>query len=111
MIETIIKHHLDAQLEEQVFLEKPSPSFGDYVVLEKISSSKSNCLLSSTFAFQSYGHSLYAAAELNERVKEAVESLIELNDIASVRLNSDYNYTNTETKEYRYQAVYDLKHY
>jgi predicted transcriptional regulator len=111
MIEKIIKDHLDSKLEEQVFLEKPSPSYGQYVVFEKTSSSKNNYLPSATFAFQSYAKSLYKAAELNERVKKAVESMIELDEIRGVKLNSDYNFTDTTTKEYRYQAVFDIKYY
>ena len=54
---------------------------------------------------------MYGAAALNEEVKKAVDSLIELNEIASVTLNTDYNFTDTTTKQYRYQAVYDIKHY
>lgn len=111
MIETIIKNHLDEKLEEQVFLEKPSPGFGNYVVFEKLGGSKSNHLPSATFAFQSYGTSLYKTAELNEKVKKAVESLIELDEIRGISLNSDYNFTDTTTKEYRYQAVFDIKFY
>ena len=65
----------------------------------------------STFAFQSYSTSLYNASLLNELTKQAVDSLIELDDIASVRLNTDYNFTDSTTKQYRYQAVYDIKHY
>ena len=40
-----------------------------------------------------------------------LDELIELGIIASVRLNSDYNYTDTTTKQYRYQAVFDIVHY
>ena len=111
MIEVIIKNHLDEKLEEQVFLEKPSPALGNYVVLEKTSSDKSNHLPSATFAFQSYGTSLYKSMELNERVKKAVEDMIELDEIRGISLNSDYNFTDTTTKEYRYQAVFDIKYY
>lgn len=111
MIEIIIKNHLDGKLEEQVFLEQQSSDFGIYVVLEKTSSSKSNHLPSATFAFQSYANSLYEAAELNKRVKQTVESLIELDEIRGVKLNSDYNFTDTATKRYRYQAVFDIKYY
>ena len=49
--------------------------------------------------------------QLNEETKIAVDSLIELDEIASVKLNTDYNFTDTTTKKYRYQAVYDIKHY
>lgn len=111
MIELTIKKHLDTVLDVKAFLEKPSASTGKYVVFEKTGSGKRNHLPTATFAFQSYAKSLYEAMELNARVKEAVEGLIELDDIRSVRLNSDYNFTDTTTKEYRYQAVFDINYY
>lgn len=111
MIEIIIKNHLDSKLAEPVSLEKPASSTGNYVVFEKTSSRQYNRLPTATFAFQSYGKSLYNALELNERVKKAVEELIELDEIRGISLNSDYNFTDTTTKEYRYQAVFDIKYY
>ena len=111
MIELIVLNHLKNHLTESVHLEKPSAETGSYVVFEKTSSGKSNHLPSATIAFQSYASSLYEAASLNERVKNAVESLIELDEIRGLDLNSDYNFTDTSTKEYRYQAVYDIRYY
>ena len=111
MIEIIIKNHLDSKLAEPVSLEKPASSTGNYVVFEKPVAVKNNHLPSAVFVFQSYGKSLYQALELNERVKQAVENLIELDEIRGISLNSDYNFTDTTTKEYRYQAVFDIKYY
>ena len=111
MIEVIILNHLKAKLSVPVHLEKPEPAPTEYILFEKTGSSRNNHLLSSTFAFQSYSESMFGASSLNEEVKKAVDSLIELDDIASVNLNSDYNFTDTKTKKYRYQAVYDIKHY
>ena len=51
------------------------------------------------------------AAALNERVKTAMENAIALDEIVRVTLNSDYNYTNTASKRYRYQAVFDVIFY
>ena len=48
---------------------------------------------------------------LNEQVKEVVEQMIELPEISGIELNSDYNFTDEETKEYRYQAVFDINYY
>ncbi len=45
---------------------------------------------------------------LNEEVKQAIEKMVELPSISRVELNSDYNFTDTETKRYRYQAVVDF---
>ena len=111
MIELIIKQHLDNKLTEPVFLEKPSAQTGAYVVFEKTSGGKNNHLPTATIAFQSYHTSLFKAAELNEKVKQAVESLIGVDEIRGLSLNSDYNFTDTTTKEYRYQAVFDIKYY
>ena len=111
MIEITILDHLKSKLSVDIALEKPEPLPTEYVLFEKTGSNRSNHLVSSTFAFQSYSTSLYNASLLNELTKQAVDSLIELDEIASVRLNSDYNFTDTTTKQYRYQAVYDIKHY
>ena len=48
------------------------------------------------------------AAVLNDKVKKAMDKMIELPEISSCKLNSDYNFTDTETKRYRYQAVYNI---
>lgn len=111
MIEIIIKQFLESHLTVPVFMGHPENSPKSYVLFEKTGSSKRNHLLSSTFAFQSYAPSMYQAAQLNEALKDAVEELITLNEISRVSLNSDYNFTDTETKGYRYQAVFDINHY
>ena len=111
MIELVIKNYLDGHLSVPSFLERPQKSPESFVLFEKTSSAKNNYLPSSTFAFQSYAPSMYEAAALNEKVKEAVESMIILDEISKIKLNSDYNYTDTTTKEYRYQAVFDINHY
>ena len=111
MIEKIILDFLKAELTVPVFLEQPDIAPDSYVLFEKTGSDRSNRLKSATFAFQSYAASLYQAATLNEELKVAVDNMVSLNEIGSVRLNSDYNFTDTTTKRYRYQAVYDIKHY
>ena len=62
-------------------------------------------------AIQSYGATLYDAAALNDTLKAAMAEVIELGEIARCELNSDYNYTDTTKKLYRYQAVFDIIHY
>lgn len=111
MIELIIKQYLDSHLDVPSFLERKSTMPAKFVLFEKTSSGKSNHLKSAAFAFQSYAKTLYDAAMLNEQVKEAVEQMIELPEIIGVELNSDYNFTDIETKEYRYQAVFDINYY
>lgn len=80
------------------------------MLIEKTGSSVSNYIYNSTFAVQSYAESYFQAASLNEVVINFMMNIIELGDIASCRLNSDYNFTDSETKRYRYQAVFDITH-
>ena len=111
MIEVTTLTHMAQELNVPVYMEKPETVPSRYVLIEKIGSNKVNRLQSSTFAFQSYAESMYEAALLNESVKTAAESLATIDEVAGVRLNSDYNFTDTTTKRYRYQAVFDISHY
>lgn len=95
-----------------VYLERPEKRpTTEYIVMEKTGGTKINLIPANTFAFQSYGPTLYKASVLNERVKTAVENAVELEEISSVTLNSDYNFTDTVSKAYRYQAVFVITHY
>lgn len=110
MIELYVYNYLKDK-NFAVYMEWELNMYGDIVIVEKTSGSQSNHLKSATFAFQSYGDSLYEAAKLNEKVKEAIFAMEELPLIAGVHLNSDYNYTDTQIKRYRYQAVFDINYY
>lgn len=111
MIEKTIKDYLDGHLSVPPFLMSEDVMPDKYVIFEKTSSSKQDYATSAAFAFQSYAPTLYEAAELNEELKDAVETMVELDEIAGVHFNSDYNYTDTETKRYRYQAVFDINYF
>ena len=82
-----------------------------HVIIEKTGTSEENLICSATFAIQSYGKTLLEAAVLNDLVKKAMDDLVEHPEVTRSKLNSDYNYTDTAMKKYRYQCVYDIKHY
>lgn len=111
MIETTMKQFMDGRLSAPSFFEAPVNPPDEYVLIERTGGAEKNHLATGTFAFQSHAASLYAAAALNEAVKVAVNAMIALDEVASVRLNSDYNFTDTTTKKYRYQAVFDIGYY
>jgi len=110
MIEEIVKDYLDSELNVDVYLEVPREG-STFVVMEKTGSSKQDHVCTATIAVQSYAGTLFDAAQLNEAVKVAMENIINLDVICACSLNSDYNFTDVETKRYRYQAVFDLTHY
>lgn len=112
MIEKIVKDYLTVTLGNvPVYLERQKTMPAKYVMIERTGSRRDNLITTSTFAVQSYDSSMFKAAMLNEDVKEAMDGLTVNKEVSSCKLNSDYNFTDTTTKEYRYQAVYDICHY
>lgn len=117
MIETIIRDYLEGALSGvPVFLEMPTvpdeelPT--EFVLVERIAGSKTNQIDFASFALKSYStQCLYNAAFLDGCVRRAMDEAVTLDSIASARLASNYNFTDTSTKRYRYQAVYDIYYY
>ena len=115
MIELIVLNYLKSVMDEPVVMTEPAnPSPDDpqtFVLIEKTGSGITNHIKEATMAIQSYAPSVYEAAVLNEKVKEAMEQIITLDDVTSCKLNSDYEYNRESTKQPRYQAVFDIRHY
>lgn len=112
MIEEIIIEYLSGALNVPCYMERPDKDIPTrYVVIEKTGGSMNNHIEDATFAIQAYAGSMYSAAALNESVKRAMLDIIALDSIASCKLNSNYNYTDTSTKQYRYQSVWDVVFY
>ena len=111
MIELIVRKYLISKLDIPVVLEHQKNLPKRYILLEKTSGKRNNYLNSSTIAIQSYAESLLEAAKLNEKIKNIMVDLIEVNEVSRVDLNSDYNFTDAETKQYRYQAIFDINYY
>lgn len=111
MIETLILEQLqDAGITG--YMEIPegggTPPFA---VIERTGGGEENLLRHATVAIQSYGASLYLAAALNEQVVAAMADIVTHPEISACDLNSDYNFTDTTKKLYRYQAVFDIVYY
>lgn len=99
-----------------VYAERPETIPESYILIEKTGSSTENMIETATIAIQSIvdsmqGKSLLDAAELNEEIKDVMREFVALNDVVMVDLSTDYNFTDSSTKEYRYQAVYTIIHY
>lgn len=110
MIEKIVLDFLSAALAVPVKMEVPEqPTPSRYVVIEKTGSSKVNRIPTANIAIQSCTTtSLLDAAQLNEEVKAAMENIVTLAAVGGCYLDTDYNFTDTSTKTYRYQAVFRI---
>ena len=111
MIEQSILDFLTSKLSVPVYMEVPEDMDEEFVVIEKTGGGQTDKINSATFAIQSWATSLLNAAALNKAVIDAMEEAATLDIIGACSLNSDYNFTDTDTKRYRYQAVYNIIHY
>lgn len=112
MIEQIILEYLKEKLDiDDVYTETPHEPPSVFVRIEKTGGNRNAYLKRATVAIQSYGSSLYEAAQLNEDVIEAMLNIDEIKNVNKCELNSDYNFTDTRQKKYRYQAVFNLIYY
>lgn len=111
MIEKTVLQHLQSALACPVLLEIPPGPPDRFVLIEKTGGSRSEHIRRATFAVQSWADSLFEAAELNEQVKAAMDTLADRDEVSACRLNAEYNFTDIQTKHYRYQAVFDLVFY
>lgn len=116
MIEKTVLDYLSAAFSASgsdpgvpVSMEKPSPLLPTYVVIEKTGSGRENRLRSATLAIQSVAPTLFEAASLSDDVIALMDELPRVSaNVFRVDCDSDYNFTDTETKEPRYQAVFNI---
>ena len=111
MVEKKILDYLNNKLDVPAKMEHGTDETGQYAVIEKTGGSRTNFIYNSIITVQSYADSMYDAASLNEKVKDAMFAMPDEGEVVSITLNSDYNYTDTTTKKYRYQAVFNVVHY
>ena len=115
MIELIVKDFLESKLAVPVLMEVPKNTVSQFVIIERTGGAQVNHISSAVLTIQSYAGTMQQAAELNDEVKrwmlDGLEGLITRNDVSSVKLNGDYDYTDTSEKRYRYQAIFDIVHY
>lgn len=112
MIETVVYEYLKSMLpDEEVETETPSPLPDQFITIEKTGSSpQGNRLMHSTFAIQSWSTTKAKAAALSEKVCKAMNIIAETTEVSHSE-GGDYDFTDTTTKRYRYQAVYELIHF
>ena len=111
MIEKIVLDYLKDELGIEAMKELPENLPEAFVYVEKTGSSEKNLISGAVIAVQSYAGTRFEAARLNERVIEAMRGLVQLDEVCSVKLNTDYSFPDTDRKRPRYQAVFDITHY
>ena len=108
MIGDTVKQYLDGELDVPVYMEEPKNKPSEYIVLEVIDNGRINYIVAVTFNIISYSTSLYKAAELNQKVKNAMYDIISLDNVSSSKCGGGGQAINTTTKQYAHECVFNL---
>ena len=112
IIEKAIREYLLAEIPQaSVYAEVPPSPDATRIEIERTGGGEEEHIRSAMVAIKSIAPTLYGAAVLHEAVLATMPLMAASDDISSVKLNSEYNFTDTTTKEYRYQAVFDIIYY
>ena len=110
MIEKAVRDWLVGHLEVAANYQTPAGPPDLYVRLQKTGSIDDHGIITSTFAVQSVGKNLLRVMELNETVKDVMSRMTELGGVYRCHCEGDYDFTDADTKEHRYQAVFQIVH-
>lgn len=111
MIEPTIVAYLAEELGVPTYGSLPPNPPAMMVTVEKTGGRRTNKIDAATLAIQSWAPTIEQAAQLNDRVKTAMEGCVQLNSISSCDLDTDYNFTDDVRNRPRYQAVFDVVYY
>ena len=112
-IEERLIAYLGDNVDVGVFAERPKSSelSPSYILIEKLGGGKEDHVRNASIAIQSVAPTMLEAIKLNELVLACMPKMYGYPGIVSIAYDTDYNFTDTSTKEYRYQALYDIKYY
>lgn len=110
VIESTVIEYLNnhTSIAHQAYGDTPRSGAFQYYLVQKTGSTNRNHLHTAQITIQSYGSSKSVAKTMNETLISAMAGIVELENISACRLNSDYDYTDTAKRRYRYQAVFDI---
>jgi hypothetical protein len=112
-IEQLVRETLEGVTHYPAYLEEPpAPRPPRYYLAARLGRSEENHISRARLAVQSYAPSLAGAMALNREAYGVMKNLLLCDPAVSrVSLVSDYDFTDTATKRYRWQAIYEITYY
>ena len=106
MIEDYTLHYLSTQLDGVPgAIGRPSPLPPTCFAIKKTDAETSNMIPTDTLSIYAY------AAQLNERIKQAMQAMAGQDAICNVAFYTDFSDDDTEYKVPRYQSIYNVTYY
>ena len=111
MIEQIILQYLSLTVNAEAFGEIPSDPPEEYIVVSKAGADRENHVDTATVRFDCYAGSKYRAAELSRELEDAIDAMIELDNVSCCEFGGDFDNTDTENKKYCYRVMYNITYF
>lgn len=111
MIEATIRDYLTPLVNVPVYIDVPAEPPASYVSIERTGGGETEHIRNAMIAIQCYGETRAKAAALHEDVLVSMKALNTLVGVSKCGLNAEYDFTDTSTKRYRYQSVYNIIYY
>lgn len=112
MIEVTVKNAIETYTGIATYMEIPKNHPDTFAIIERVGGSQDEHISYAMISVQIYAPSMGYAAQACDTISQAMlYEAINEPDISSVALNAKYNATDTETKKYRYQAIFDIAFY
>ena len=112
MIEDYTLRYLSAQLDGVPgAIGQPSPLPPTCFAIKKTDAETANLIPTDTLSLYAYAPSEYEAAQLNERIKQAMQTMTDQDAICNVAFYTDFSVVDTVYKFPRYQSIYNVTYY
>lgn len=117
MIEIELIKHLTEQLDVPVYAEVPANPPQVYVVIQRTGGSTEDYIDHASVAIQSCvqqssdGTGKLASIKLDGTVRRVMGNFIAKTGISACRCTRTYDFTDPETKTYRYQSIFEITYH
>lgn len=107
---SVIKHLSDSKYGIKAYAEKPSKAPDEYVIVNLIDGSVEDHIFEADVEIKSTSTSKLKAAELDEKVREAMEEFCDATEVSGCKIGGFSNDTDLTNKQYRYSTIYIINY-
>ena len=111
MIEIAIREYLSEILNVPVYMEVPKSIPSEYALLQLIDSGRINQIDAATISIVAISNSLYGAAVLSNKIKDALLDSISLRCVSHVDLGGEISGVDSANEKYQYELTFNFYYY
>lgn len=111
MIEVTLKEYLEDNLDVPVLMEYPKKPEKKFILLQLADGGQVNHIDAATFFVTVYAESLYATADLKEKVKSLLFDAVCIPGITKATLGQEQADTDTANHVYQYNLTFNFYYY